>query len=75
MTYAQCDGIMTRSVPPVGYSLSKFVFEPDFFCKEIINSCSHKTEFILDEPKDYVDRLMKTKPEHIKNNDFMNKLY
>lgn len=29
----------------------------------------------MDDPKDYVNRLTKSKPDHIKNNDFMNKLY
>jgi hypothetical protein len=50
--------------------------QPEFFCKEVIDSCLHESEYQILDPEDYIERVaLQNIPAEIANNDFIDKLY
>lgn len=54
--------------------LKSFDLRPDFFCEKVWKSCDTNLYTVL-PPEDYVERVLKDKPEIIKDDDFINKQY
>ena len=75
MNLGHCLGIQLNSVPNVGEALSSFFYEPEFFCKEVIDSCPHESQYKFLDPVDYQKRVVGSKPEELKSNDYIDKLY
>ena len=55
-------------------TLTNFVLSPDYLCAKIIESCDD-VDFIELDAKEYVTRILKDKPDIIKNDDFIDSLY
>lgn len=54
--------------------LTESVLEPDYFCSEFLGQCSSKNFYVF-EAEQYVNDLLKTKPDTIKDNNYINNLY
>jgi hypothetical protein len=54
--------------------LADFLLSPDYMCNRALQVCNDVTFEVLDE-KEYVDRVLSTKPENLANNDFIDNLY
>ena len=52
--------------------LKSFDLRPDFFCEKVWKSCDTNLYTVL-PPEDYVERVLKDKPEMIKDDNFINK--
>lgn len=68
-----CSGL-TNLVLAGWPELKKFHLVPDFFCEEVMPYCDTNLYTPLKD-SDYVDKVMKDKPAHIKNDDFIQKTY
>lgn len=55
-------------------SLAEGVLDPDYFCSEFAGYCSASNYYIF-YSEDWVDQLLTTKPESLKSNDYLNKVY
>lgn len=61
---------------PVWTSATQVLFQPEFFCKEVIDSCLHDSSYKILDPEEYIERVALTNvPEIIENNDFVDKMY
>jgi len=74
MAPASCDGFIRNNAPLVIHSLLGFNLKPEFFCEEVWEQCDREHYKILD-PKLYIDRVLKDKPDVIKNDDYVQNLY
>ena len=52
----------------------EFILSPNYVCEEIIPVCQKK-DYELLEPADYVSRILATKPDAIKGDDYINNVY
>ena len=55
-------------------SLAEGIFEPDYFCGNFLGYCSSSNYYVF-YSEDWVNRLLETKPDYLKNNDYINKIY
>lgn len=55
-------------------SLTKFLLSPDYVCSRLLKSC-HDVDFEVLTHEDYVERVLKDKPEFLEGNDFIDNLY
>ncbi len=54
--------------------LTQSVFSPDYFCGEFLGYCTNDNYYVF-YAEDWVDQLLKTKPESLLANDYVNKIY
>ena len=71
---AVCKGAVTEMGDIIIPVLSQSIFSPDYFCGEFLGYCSTPS-FYTFYAEEWVDKLLLTKPEFLKNNDYMNKIY
>jgi len=55
-------------------SLANFLLGPDYFCSRLLQVCDSPKFTVLKEKVD-IDRILSDKPDKIKKNDFLNKIY
>src|SRR5205807_91748 len=55
-------------------TLTKFALSPDYVCSKLVQSCTDVDFKILDR-ESYIDRVLKDKPHHIHDNEYVNNLY
>lgn len=54
-------------------TLTNFLLGPDYLCANVLNMCQQ--EFVELKQDDYVERVLAHKPDSLKSNDFVQKLY
>lgn len=69
-----CHGAVTEMGDILIESLAEGIFEPDYFCGNFLGYCT-STNYYVFYSEDWVNRLLDTKPEYLKKNDFINKIY
>ena len=62
--------IMGDVIVPV---LANFLLSPDYVCSRILTMCDPVYKELSQD--DFVTRVLSDKPNHIKDNDFVDKLY
>lgn len=55
-------------------NLVRFNLKPEYFCEKISKTCD-TNYYIEDKHEDFRDRVLKDKPEHIQDDEFIQKLY
>ena len=59
----------------LGYTIvdqaSSFILSPNYFCDEIAKVCK-KTDYVLLDENEYIERVLSDKPDSIKNDNFLN---
>lgn len=69
-----CPGIVKMMGDVIVPTLTKFALSPDYVCNKLVQSCND-VDFRILTRESYVDRVLADKPNHIQDNDFVNKLY
>lgn len=69
-----CPGIVSALSPKIVDAITSSILSPDYFCEEIAPTCEY-TSFTNLSPYRYVERVIESKPENIKANNYLNKLY
>jgi len=54
-------------------TLTNFILGPDYLCSRVLGMCDPVFKDL--NQSDYISRVMSDKPEHLKTNDFVDKLY
>lgn len=68
-----CEGAISENGLVVFSSITGSILEPEFFCSYTLGVCpTHYTKIYAE---DFVDNLLTTKPEDLKNNNFIDKIY
>ena len=69
-----CDKFFDAYGDMVRDGLRRRTFDADYFCEITFNACEN-THFKPMGIKNYTDRVLADKPDIIKNNDFIDRLY
>lgn len=72
--FEQCKAISKAYVSMIMTNLKVKTFEPNYFCEIFLGVCKPKHYKFLD-PKDDAKRILADKPDFIKDNNYINKLY
>lgn len=69
-----CNGAVHEMGDIIVDALTQSVFSPDYFCGEFLGYCTdiHYYSFYSE---DWVKQLLETKPDLIKDNNYLNKIY
>ena len=68
-----CAGVLEYMVPVIGNNLPDRFLNSDFFCEEVFPVC--KTHYQQKYVDDFEEEVLLDKPEHTKDNNFINDLY
>lgn len=71
---AQCHTIMDAYVAMIMNNLAFKTFEPNYFCEVEVPVCK-TTEYDILTSKAYTERVLSDKPDFIKDNNYINRLY
>jgi len=76
LTYGEevCNDMVNRMAPIILEVMANSYLESNYFCVEIMEVCDTPT-FTRFEADDYIKDLLADKPEHIKDNNYLNNLY
>ena len=55
-------------------NLAALLVSPEYSCEVELGYCN-RDWYTLDTPQSYADRVLKSKPEYLKNDDFLDFLY
>lgn len=55
-------------------NIANFLLSPEYSCQIEFGYCSRE-RYTLDYPQGYADRVLQTKPEYLKSDDFLNQMY
>lgn len=69
-----CHGAVTNMGEIIVPVLAESIFSPDYFCGEFLGYCSTSNYYVF-YSEDWVDQLLQTKPEQIKDNNYLNSVY
>ena len=68
-----CPGAVTEMGDVIVPTLANFLLSPDYLCSRVLGYCAE--EFVELSQDDYVKRVLSDKPEFLKSNDYVHKLY
>ena len=68
-----CPGAVTEMADVIIPTLTNFILGPDYLCSRVLGMCDPIFKDI--SQADYITRVISDKPEHLKTNDFVDKLY
>ena len=74
MNTTVCEGGTDNIVNPLIESLTSAILDPEYFCENTLVLC-HDGDFQMFHAEDYTNKLLNTKPQNIKKNNFLNDLY
>ena len=69
-----CALYVEQSAPTIMENLAAFLISPEYSCEVELGYCNREW-YQLDTPEVYADRVLKSKPEYLKNDDFLNFMY
>jgi hypothetical protein len=69
-----CRGLLRRLGGRVVDALSNSILSPDYFCEELAPTCV-ESGFVQEGHTPYIERVLSDKPNTLKSNDYLNKLY
>jgi hypothetical protein len=69
-----CRGAVTEMGDVIVPALTEGILDPDYFCSEFLGYCS-SSNYYLFYSEDWVDTLLKSKPESLKDNNYLNNIY
>jgi hypothetical protein len=56
------------------HALSQAILDPVYFCTNTLSMCN-QSQYTYYHAEEFVNEILETKPDIIKNNDYLNKLY
>jgi sphingomyelin phosphodiesterase len=69
-----CPGIVKMMGDVIVPTLTKFALAPDYVCSKLVQSCDD-VDFKILHHDDYIHRVLKDKPHHIQENNYLNNMY
>lgn len=69
-----CALFVVQSVPAIMDNFAAFLVSPEYSCQVELGYCNREW-YTLDTPESYADRILKYKPEYLRNDNFINFLY
>ena len=69
-----CEGGTENIVNPLFESLASAILDPEYFCENTLVLC-HDGDYQMFHSEDYTNKLLSTKPQNIKKNNYLNDLY
>lgn len=71
---AECELYIERSVPTLANNFGELILEPKFTCSNELHECERQW-YTRDLVSTYADRVLSSKPDFLKDDDYLNKLY
>jgi len=68
-----CRGAVHTMISTIMNELPEFLTSPRYFCGRVTGACSNPYKVL--DPKLFIDRVVKDKPDEIKENNFIDNLY
>ena len=74
MNTTVCEGGIENMGSPLIESFTSGILDPEYFCENTLVLC-HDGDYQMFHAEDYTNKLLSSKPQNIKKNNFLNDLY
>lgn len=68
-----CPGAVSEMADVIIPTLTNFILSPDYLCSRVLGMCDPVFKEL--DYNEYIGRVLADKPESIKDNEYVNKLY